>query len=71
LRGRMKLLTQLPKGPVVATILERGDLALTAPLERHAMIALEDSEFLVFTRGPRGGEDYEKDTYRLAEPLQE
>jgi quercetin dioxygenase-like cupin family protein len=34
----------------------------------HAWKALEDSECLVFTRGPRG-DDYESDTYRLNEPL--
>jgi quercetin dioxygenase-like cupin family protein len=71
LKGRMKLLTQMPVEPVLATILEKGDLAVTEPLERHAMIALEDSEFMVFTRGLRGGEDYEKDTFRLSEPLKE
>lgn len=71
LKGRMKLLTQMPENPVMATILEKGDLAVTEPMERHAMIALEDSEFMVFTRGLRGGEDYEKDTFRLSEPLKE
>ena len=68
--GRMNLLTQLPGESIVATILEKGDLAVTYPMERHAMIALEDSVFLVLTRGPRGGEDYESDTYRLKEPLE-
>ncbi|MDA2932743.1 hypothetical protein MYX82_00205 [Acidobacteria bacterium AH-259-D05] len=70
LEGKMKLLTQIPDEDVVTTILERGDLAVTYPLERHTLIALEESIFLVFTRGPRGGEDYEKDTYRLKIPLQ-
>ena len=70
LHGKMKLLTQMPSCPVVVTILEKGDLAVTDPMERHAMMALEDSAFMVFTRGIRGGEDYEKDTYRLSEPLQ-
>lgn len=69
--GSMKLLTQMPDSRVIATILEKGDLAMTEPTERHAMIALKDSAFMVFTRGTRGGEDYEKDTYRLSEPLQE
>ncbi len=69
LQGRMKLLTQMPEQPVVATILEKGDLAVTVPMERHAMEALEYSEFMVFTRGIRGGADYEKDTFRLQEPL--
>jgi hypothetical protein len=35
----------------------------------HAWKALEDTDCLVFTRGPRSGEDYESDTYRLEEPL--
>jgi len=71
LQGKIKMLTQMPNAPVVMTILEIGDLAKTGFMERHAMIALEDSAFMVFTRGPRGGEDYETDTYRLAEPLSE
>lgn len=71
LEGKMKLLTRLPNQPTSATILEKGDLAFTDVLEQHAMIALEDSAFMVFTRGTRGGVDYEKDTYRLSEPLQE
>ena len=68
-RGKIKLLSQKPDEAVEATYLTQGDLALTEPMERHAMIALEDSEFMVFTRGIRGGIDYEKDTYRLDEPL--
>jgi quercetin dioxygenase-like cupin family protein len=71
LYGKIKLLTQMPSSPVVAIILEKGDLATTDAMERHAMIALEDSAFMVFTRGIRGGEDYEKDTYRLSKQLQE
>jgi len=69
LEGKLKLLTQMPDAPVLATILEKGDLAMTIPHERHSMFALEDSAFMVFTRGTRGGEDYERDTYRLSEPL--
>lgn len=70
LEGKVKLLSQMPGGPVVPAILEKGDLAVNDPVERHAMTAMEDSMFMVFTRGIRGGEDYEKDTYRLSEPLQ-
>src|SRR5215207_9819166 len=33
----------------------------------HAWKALEDTECLVFTRGPRAGENFELDTYRLEE----
>lgn len=70
LNGRLKVLSQMPESPVESVVLEKGDLAVNVPLERHAVVALEDSAFLVFTRGPRGGEDYEKDTYRLSQPLQ-
>ncbi len=71
LEGKIKLLSQMPEGPVVPVVLEPGNLAVNVPTERHSMIALEDTVFLVFTRGIRGGTDYEKDTYRLEEPLAE
>ena len=71
LNGKVKLLTQLPGAAVISTVLEVGDLAVTEQEERHAIEALEDSTFLVLTRGVRGGDDYEKDTYRLAQPLRE
>jgi quercetin dioxygenase-like cupin family protein len=35
----------------------------------HAWKALEDTVCLVFTKGPRSGENYESDTIRLDEPL--
>lgn len=35
----------------------------------HAWKALTDCCVLVFTRGPRSGEDYESDTQKLAVPL--
>lgn len=35
----------------------------------HAWKAIEDTLCLVFTLGPRSGEDYESDTIRLDEPL--
>jgi quercetin dioxygenase-like cupin family protein len=35
----------------------------------HAWKALEDTLVLVFTRGPRSGEDYESDTHRLERPI--
>src|SRR5688572_20262376 len=71
LSGKIKMLTQMPDGPVIVTILEKNDLAKTGLMERHTMIALEDTAFMVFTRGPRGADDYETDTYRLSEPLSE
>jgi quercetin dioxygenase-like cupin family protein len=46
-----------------------GAMVTHEPGISHAWKALEDTECLVFTRGPRSGEGYEDDTYRLAEPL--
>jgi quercetin dioxygenase-like cupin family protein len=54
--------------PATITI-STGDLVVAHPNEAHAFEALEDAEILVFTRGPRAGFDYEKDTYRLEKPL--
>jgi len=67
--GSIRYLWRLGDGKVEETILKAGDLILTAALEHHALEALEDSTFFVFTRGPRGGQDYESDTYRLDQPL--
>ena len=53
LEGKLKLLTQFDGSPVQSTLLEVGDLAVTHQGERHAIEALEDSVFLVFTRGVR------------------
>ena len=69
LKGSLKILAQIVEGEIETTIIKVGDLVFTPPMEKHALIALEDSELLVFTRGPRGGKNYEKDTYRLSEPL--
>lgn len=69
LSGKLRLFTQMPGGGVEETVIERGDLAYTPPLERHAFIALEDSALLVLTKGPRGGKNYEDDIYRLPKPL--
>lgn len=69
LNGSLKFLTQMPGEEIKTTLLKPGDLVLNPPMEKHALIAIEDSEFLVLTRGPRGGGNYEKDTYRLTESL--
>ena len=69
LEGRMRMLTQMPGKAVVATTVKKGDLIVNDAFERHALIALEDATLMVFTRGLRGGRDFEKDTFRLSEPL--
>ncbi|MDD5728344.1 MAG: cupin domain-containing protein [Victivallales bacterium] len=71
--GKIRLLTQLingdEAGKVEETILEAGDFAVTVPGESHALQALEESRLMVFTKGPRGGKEYESDTFRLKNPL--
>ena len=67
--GRMRVVAQMPGEQVSEVVLETGDLIVNVPLERHAFEALEDSTMLVLTRGPRGGDDYESDTFRLDVPL--
>jgi quercetin dioxygenase-like cupin family protein len=68
-RGKVKLVTQIADGPIEEKILMPGDLAVTAPMEKHALMGVEEAEMLVFTKGPRGGKEYESDTFRLEKPL--
>lgn len=67
--GRMKLVARMPEQEPRELILEPGDLAVTDPYEHHALVGLEDCDILVFTKGPRGGKEYEIDTFRLETPL--
>lgn len=46
-----------------------GDILVHEPNESHALVAATDATFLVLTTGPRGGDNYEVDTYRLSHPL--
>jgi quercetin dioxygenase-like cupin family protein len=69
LEGRTRVVSQMPGDPVEEVVLEKGDLIVNVPLERHAFEAVDDCTMLVLTKGPRGGDDYEKDTYRLDVPL--
>ena len=69
LEGRMRIVSQMPGEPQEEVVLEKGDLIVNRPLERHAFEAIDDCTMLVLTRGPRGGDDYEKDTFRLDAPL--
>lgn len=69
LSGRMKAFSKMPGEETKSFEMVTGDLIANVPLECHAFEALEDSTMLVMTRGPRGGDDYEQDTYRLETPL--
>lgn len=67
--GKVLLVTQYGEKNKDEIILNPGDLVSTSINESHAIKALEDSVLLVFTEGPRGGKEYESDTYKLDEPL--
>lgn len=67
--GKIKLVSQIPGADVVETILAPGDFVVTVPNERHALVAIEDAELMVFAKGPRSGNNYESDTFRLDVPI--
>ena len=47
LKGKIKLVAQVGDGSVEETILGEGGFAVTEPMEKHALIGVEDSEMLV------------------------
>jgi quercetin dioxygenase-like cupin family protein len=67
LKGSLKIVTEDFKGVTESAVVGTGDLIEIPQMVKHALTALDDTDLLVFTRGPRGGENYEKDTYRLNE----
>ena len=71
LSGSIKIVTQLQNQEKVETIMNQGEFVVTMPNESHALIAVEQAELLVLTKGPRGGDNYENDTFRLIAPLLE
>lgn len=69
LSGVVEVRTALPGQEPVVTRLTAGALMRVDERESHAFRGIEDAEMMVFTRGPRGGKEYESDTYRLPTPL--
>lgn len=56
-------------GKIKKIIGNKNDLVKIDTKEHHAIKALNFSEILVFTKGPRGGKEYERDTFRLKKNL--
>jgi quercetin dioxygenase-like cupin family protein len=56
-------------GEVQMEVVRKGDRISHPRGVHHAYRALEDAVMLSFTKGPRRGEEYEKDVIRLTEPL--
>ena len=69
IKGKLELLTRKNKQKIIRTLMKEGDLVETSKNESHAIKALKNSEFLVFTQGPRGGKEYESDTFRFKKAL--
>lgn len=65
IKGSILLRTKKGDGPLEEILMQEGDLILTEPNEAHAIKAIDDAVILVFTKGPRGGKEYESDTFRL------
>ena len=52
--------------PAQYVVAKEGDVVTSDNNEIHAMKILEDNtQFIAFTEGVRGGRDYELDTYRI------
>lgn len=49
-------------GQPISQTFGRGDMFVSFPGEPHAIKAKEKSQVIVFTQGPRSGEDYASDT---------
>lgn len=59
------------EGEIVEADFFPGDYVEWEMGEAHAFVAVEDSTFITFVNGPRGGEKFESDVFRLEKPLQE
>jgi mannose-6-phosphate isomerase-like protein (cupin superfamily) len=66
--GKMKLISR-KKNIKKIVVLKKNDLCLSEPMEHHALVGITKCEVLVFTRGPRGGKEYESDTFRIKDKL--
>jgi quercetin dioxygenase-like cupin family protein len=70
--GKMRVLGQKIGEPIVTDIVwNPGEVIDWDANEVHEFIALEDSIFLTFVNGVRGGDNFEKDTFRVEKPLHE
>lgn len=66
--GKVMFVSKI-KGKIKKIIGKKNDLVKIETKEHHAIKALNYSEILVFTKGPRGGKEYESDTFRLKKNL--
>jgi quercetin dioxygenase-like cupin family protein len=65
LSGSLLMVTLNSENEAIEVIGTAGDLFVSYPGEPHAMKALEYSEMIVITSGPRAGENFNEDTFNL------
>jgi|LauGreSBDMM110SN_4_FD.fasta_scaffold198804_1 quercetin dioxygenase-like cupin family protein len=64
IKGEIEAST-IVNGVVITEKFKEGEFFVSRPGEPHAMQAIDASEILVFTRGPRSGISYQTDTQRI------
>lgn len=69
LSGKLMYATQKPGEQIETREVMEGDLTANPPLESHAFKAIEQSTILQLSKGPRQGDNYENDTFRLETPI--
>lgn len=70
--GKMRVLGQkIGESDIHDIIWNQGEVIDWDVNEVHEFIALEDSVFITFVNGVRGGDNFEKDTFRVDVPLHE
>ena len=69
MEGRVRIVSETAEGCRHEMTMQPGDLVVTDPNVAHALEGIEASKVMVFTKGPRGGKEYESDTFRLETPL--
>ncbi|MEO5803434.1 MAG: hypothetical protein ABIR24_07875 [Verrucomicrobiota bacterium] len=52
--------------PAQSVLVKENEIVSSPPNEIHALEMLEPNQFIVFSHGIRGGEDYESDTFRVS-----
>ena len=69
LEGSVLVASKFEGKEIEKKVLTEGDLLLNEPFEWHAIKSIEDSKLLILTRGLRGGNDYDADTFKIDEPI--
>ena len=65
-KGKIRYYCKEGKKKTKVYNLKKGDLILSKANQIHAFKTISDNSiFMVFTLGVRGGKDYEKDTFRV------